>query len=118
MPLPDTINAYSDVRDVLDLARQRGGGVYRLPTAAEAVRWRLRAYTFRKLYRKENGGYSPYDNMTLRLDGTAVSITINVPLGTFEDLSGEAVPVEDKHFLEHDELFEEAERLRKELGDD
>lgn len=95
MGLSTNINTYNDIRRVLDTVLAKGEVArYKTESRADAVRWRLRAYTFRKLLQRQLNetagtipGYSPstpYDNMILRLDDTAVII----------DMDGQAIPGE------------------------
>lgn len=56
---------YDDVRQILDSAIESGGGVVQLTSPGQAVRWRQRAYEFRKLMR-EKSDWSIYDRITLR----------------------------------------------------
>lgn len=68
MGLPRNPNQYLDIRPVLDAAVANGGGTYALATAAEAVRWRQRAYGYRKLLWEEAGGIgTPYDKLVIKL---------------------------------------------------
>lgn len=73
MSLPKSINAYSDVRAVLDAAVTAGGGTYTLQSANQAVRWRQRAYMLRKLI-WEDGKESPWDTYEFVLVGCSVVI--------------------------------------------
>lgn len=83
MPLPNNVNSYADVKVVLDAALAAGGGVYKLKTEKEAVRWRQRAYHFRKLAQRQAAAGSnlanyqpptPYDSMHLTIEGPKVLI--------------------------------------------
>lgn len=49
MPLPKNLTAYNDVAPVLGAAMAANGGSYYLSTRGEAVRWRARAYMYRKV---------------------------------------------------------------------
>lgn len=83
MPLSKNINAYEDVRAILDQVRPHGFGTYKLPTPGKARQWLMRAYQFRKLEQEQGRvragvkGYTPetpYDLMKLVLKGNSVEI--------------------------------------------
>ena len=65
MPLPNVIEAYEDIRIVLDAVVRQGGGTYVLSTREEAITWRRRAYKFRQLANRE--GEKKYNALILRL---------------------------------------------------
>jgi len=69
---------FEDVKEILDQALASGGGEVTLASPGQAVRWRQRAYQFRKLMRGKVD-YSIYDRLTLNKleDGSAV-VTIKV----------------------------------------
>ena len=56
---------YEDVKKILDAAIATGGGTVTLASTGQAVRWRQRAYEFRKLARASTD-WSIYDRITLR----------------------------------------------------
>lgn len=56
---------YEDVKKILDSAIASGGGIVTLPTPGQAVRWRQRAYEFRKLMRAKSD-WSVYDRLVMR----------------------------------------------------
>lgn len=111
MTLPTSINAYNDVRSILDAAVSAGGGRYELPSEGLAIRWRQRAYKLRKLLWDE-GKETQYDDFEFVLDGPIVLIK-RKPVHRLTDLDGNelAPAVEDE-----DELLEEALDLKNRLN--
>lgn len=83
-------SSYRDIRQVLDFALSSEKGV-RLACSnlSDAVRWRARFHSFRKLDRHkskelhdpghEEWDTSPYDGLTVRLDGAVVLIEKYTP---------------------------------------
>ena len=78
MPLPRNLSAYADVEKVLRAALAAGGARVRAPSPNMALRWRQRAYTFRKRlleYDEKSPSVqvgarvasTPYDSMTIHL---------------------------------------------------
>ena len=129
MALSKNINSYNDIRRVLETVLARGGSArYRTETKAQATRWRLRAYMYRKLLQQQAleaagdlPGYTPttpYDDMILRLDDTDVLIAFDgqaIP-GELLDESGAKLPLVDNkpHIDEDDPLLLEAMKLADE----
>lgn len=122
MSLSRNIGQYNDIKEVFDLALANGGGKYHLASPKHTIRWRQRAYMFRKLLREELVekraalGFStatPYDEILITLDGASVILTISKMTGTFEPLAG-GIPLPAANTP--DELESEAERLVRELG--
>lgn len=94
MPLPTNINAYADIKAVLEPTIAAGGGKYRLPSPKEAVRWRQRAYRYRILLQRQLAaasnlkGYTPptaYDAMRLTISigdpRTVIIEMVEQPMG-------------------------------------
>lgn len=123
MPLPNNINAYADVKAVLDPALAAGGGVYALSSDKEAIRFRARAYKFRSLAQKLAAAGNkiknyqpptPYDTMLLTLDGPAVVIdVVKEPGGELTLKSGEklrpkvqSVPLDDSPIRKEEKGYE------------
>lgn len=102
MPLSRNLASYRDVRAVLAEAVKHRGGRYTLDSPQAAVRWRQRAYYFRKL--EENPDLA---TMVLRLDGPVVVIEFEKLEGVFVGADGTQVDVEPAN-----EFDEEAARLR------
>ena len=78
MPLPTSIHLYDLEKQILDTAISAGGANLKFPSYAAAVKWRARAYKFRKLYQnlqQERGadlaGYvasTPYDLLMMSIE--------------------------------------------------
>lgn len=117
MPLTTNINAYADVAAVLVAAQEQNGGVYTLDTKSDAIRWRARAYQYRKLL-FERDGFTLYDTMVLTIrDETKVFIEFRKGgPGTLTSLDGEKVEVEEPSV--EDPYEEAAAELMKELDGD
>lgn len=107
---------YADIQTILDHALASGGGTFTLANRGDAVRWRQRAYEFRKFYRthvRTDG--EPYDRLSFPrlIDGSCdVVIKVVEAKGIFTPAGGTPVPVKDNP------LLEEAKRLRDSLGID
>jgi hypothetical protein len=115
---PARLGIYADVQEVLDAALVAGGGTYACESSGEAIHWRQRAYKFRKLY-AETVGFSPYDKLVLpRIRGTEVEIRLRRQVGRFVPSSLPILPEPKKPKIEEDDLFAEASRLARELGDE
>lgn len=121
MPLSKNINQYQDIKRVLDTAVANGGARYKLPSDKAAVRWRLRAYYYRKLLQvslQEGNiipGYTPatpYDMMQLTLDGPIVIIKLKVEEGELLDEAGNPI---DAAALPSEEDEDELTRAANEL---
>lgn len=56
------LGAFADIKAILDVAISTNGGRVELGSYAEALKWRTRAYRFRKLY-AEQVPNSPYDKL-------------------------------------------------------
>lgn len=130
MPLTENLASYEDVQRVLDAAQIKGGAVYALKTRKEAVRWRLRAYAYRKLLiRAEQRRLglptfpvsTPYDTMFLSVEENKVRIVFNRDLGTLTDLVGNNLTPADRNIpvytppLASVEKMEELENQAKRL---
>ena len=124
MPLPTDLNAYADVKTVLDAALVHNGGSYKFQTRNEAMRWRARAYQFRRLLVQHPYMENPYTRLILTIGksdtDTTVLITIAQPTGEFTTPDGKTVdlgPGEDIENPVGDELLDDAKNLLKELGE-
>jgi hypothetical protein len=129
MPLSKSLRAYEHIRVILDHAITRGGARYTRENRADAARWRMEAYTFRKLYIRSvtKDGIAPptpYDGMFLQIEGATVIITFRTReelyKGTLTDLDGKPI---DKTTVpdasEEEDIFtEEAMDLRRKLFGD
>lgn len=85
------LGKYNDVKVVLDAAIASGGGEIDFQTRGEAVRWRQRAYEFRKMYAEVVIANSPYDALTLpRIPDESTTVTIRIPTltGQFRPFGG------------------------------
>jgi len=119
MPLPTNVEAYSDVKSILDTALKIGGGRYELDNSGAAHNWRQRAYTFRKLLRLSAVHTNPYDEVVMTIDDSTVVIQLRSVQGTFTRLDGKRTKVEDSSPLqaalpEDSDLLEAALELVKE----
>lgn len=85
-----SLHQYADVREVLDVALEKGGIRYTLPSPTLANEWRHRAYALRKILRGGNNGASPYDALTIRLAKDSSTCRIEVlpkrSLGVIEEI--------------------------------
>ena len=78
-----SLSACGDIEPVLEKAIELGGLRFCLPRHSAAVRWRHRAYAFRKLLRSEPADRTPFDRITISLQPVAnssecsVDITVN-----------------------------------------
>lgn len=125
MPAPRTLGAFADVKTVLDAALRANGGTYRLRTHGAAIKWRQRAYQYRKLLldiaeRNDITGLvpasTPYDGLELRIEGSAVIIAPREPVGEFIPASGPAINLEEvKKETEENEFTEAARKFADEL---
>lgn len=103
------LGVYDDIRRVLDTAIEHQGGRYRLSNYKAAVRWRSRAYMFRKLlydvlveqYKAFPGrtASTPYDGLLLRLEpgesgGHYVTIQVGVAFGDLYTLEDKRITYE------------------------
>jgi len=123
MTLSNQLSSYADVQIVFDKAIELQGGKYRFQTRGDAVRWRQRAYKFRKLLDEQPFAANPYRDLVLRLtkdpSDTTVEITIGHVEGEFLDPKGKKVKLPKKLVEEiqvDDTLFDEAKKLAEELG--
>lgn len=104
---PNRLGRYLDVQAILDAALAAGGGTYMLENHGAAVRWRQRAYEFRKAF-ATTVSHSPYDTLTLpRIDPDSAVVIIKrvETTGTFTP-AGPTI----------DPLLAEAEEIAKNLG--
>lgn len=125
---------YSDIKQVLDTVIEAGGGRFiptdrsGQPSKSAAIRWRFRAYFFRKLAldleRQRVGDVpghqprTPYDTWTFDLDGDAVVIRPLAVKGNLFGLDGKPLtvgPPLDQPDLGDEELLREMEKLNLEI---
>ena len=108
MTLPKNVEAYEDVRLVLENALLNGGGTYVLGTLREAIDWRRRAYKYRALINKK--GENKFNAMVLRIRDTSIVFDENRVSGTLLDPQGMPVeltdPVLDEFLKEDKEVIE------------
>ena len=102
MPLPTHIEAYEDIRLILDKVVAQGGGQYILPSPTEAIDWRRRAYKFRKL--AHAAGERKYGALVLRLDDCTITFDHRKITGQLLDLDG--FPVDMLSLLTLEEVIE------------
>lgn len=129
------IHMYVDVAQVLDAALAAGGALYKLEDRKAAIRWRFRAYYYRALLMKEQAKLlpegatprTPYDHLTINLEGNGCKIEIIHPTGQLTSLDGKPLDVAKPAIAapyisseEEDELLATARRLMGNLplGDD
>jgi len=96
MPLPNAIEAYEDIRVILDAVVKQGGGSYVLPSEQKAIEWRQRAYKFRRLAHK--AGDNRYSSLMLRLKGSTVLFEHRTIEGQLLDPDGFPVDLADLLF--------------------
>lgn len=119
MALSRDLFTYADVRQVLEAALNVNGAVYTLPSPSAAMRWRQRAYYYRKLLREhlsEQAGYpceTPFDMMRLTIPKGSSAVEINfTPLtpGVLTTPDGKPIalagPEEDKLAVEAAQFLE------------
>lgn len=96
MPLAKNLSAYEDIRPHFDRALQSIRGIrINTPSHGAAVSLRARFYAMRKLERERSieiylpedprRGMSPYENLSIEIDDTAVILRPVAPI-TVEDL--------------------------------
>lgn len=116
---PNRLGMYSDVKVILDEALKYGGGTYELASHGQAVWWRQRAYTFRKLYATTiHPQPSPYDTLTFKKipdDSATVVIGIGQQRGIFRPPTS-VVPLPVREDQGEDELMKEAADTARRLG--
>ena len=124
MPLTKNLNAYEDVRRVLDAIAAAGGGYYELSSAKAAHSFRIRANYFRKLL-VERDGFSPYDALIFRIQKSkpkCVKIEHRTyDNGVIKSLEGDEIqPAEELAILpldfDEDAITAEAESLAKRIA--
>ena len=126
MPLSENLRAYEHVRVILDHAIAHGGARYTRQNHRDAVRWRLEAYQFRKLFMKsvaKDGVVppTPYDGMHLVIEGAVIIIRFRTReelyKGSLSDLQGKPIdPTVSIEGQEADDIFtEQARELRAKL---
>lgn len=126
--LSKSLGQYADIKPILDAALKSNGGRYRLATHAQAVRWRARAYYYRKLLQQQKDFLTnaekptPYDAMKINIapkgspDDNVCVLDFYRPLGQWEPNEGEtADPIEQATLDHEDELALAAKRFAKDL---
>lgn len=123
MPLNDNLRTYLHIKAILDAAIEAGGGRYQLVDAKQAIRWRLDAYQFRKLYvrmkQKEmrtDRVQTIYDNMLLRIDGSTVIIDKKEFQGFLTTHDGTVITPADPYAKIDKQLDADAAELAKSLN--
>lgn len=123
MPLNDNLRTYLHIKAILDAAIEAGGGRYQLVDAKQAIRWRLDAYQFRKLFvrmkqkeLKTDRVETIYDNMLLRIDGNTVIIDKKEFSGFLTTHDGTVITPPDPYAVQDAALDEEADELAKSLN--
>ena len=91
MTKPNVIEAYEDVRLILDIVIKYGGGSYKLETEAKAKDWRRRAYKFRSLVNKQS--VTTYNAMVLRVKRDTVLFDENRVEGQLFDGDGNSIDI-------------------------
>lgn len=134
---PQHPSAFADIKPILDAALAAGGGAYRPPgdSPAAAIRWRHRAYSFRRALRYQQAQalgpfdinpVTPYDGIILTIedsDPTTVLINKQQSLtGRLTTLDGaplepvRAAAETTVNVVEDDPLLEQARQQAAELG--
>jgi len=125
-------NTYSDVEQVFQAARAAGGAKYELPSRGDAVYWRTRAYTYRKLLGKLSAspltpdipGPTKWDDVKLTLEDKSVVIRFQGLTGKLHALDNDKpinVPEVQKKLIPldaDDPLLEAAQSLLGEIDDE
>lgn len=138
---PQHPSAFTDIAPILDAALAAGGGAYRPigpngePSAAAAIKWRHRVYSFRRSLRHQQSqalgpfdiqGTTPYDGIVLTIEeGDPTTVLINKHqslIGRLTTLEG--VPIEPVRAaaeatvsgIDDDPLLEQARQQAAELG--
>ena len=119
LSIPQVSSRFGDIKPLMDAALASGGGIYHAPTSGQAVRFRQRAYQFRKAFREAAApAASPYDRLTIKRlapgDTKVEIVPISLP-GTFTPAEGPPVIETAAPVLEDDELLQAAEALKFKL---
>ena len=101
MTLARYIEAYEDVRIVLDSVILNNAKYYKLKTAPEAKFWAQRAYFFRRLANKEEKN-NKYNALVMRVDGNKVFFDTRKIEGELIDAAGLPIDL----FADEDEQVE------------
>ena len=93
MTYPTYLEAYSDVRMVLDAVINRGVAQYELPSRAEAFEFRRRAYRFRKI--ADRKGEKQYNHLIMRIPDASSKLVFGQRevTGILLDEAGNPVPL-------------------------
>lgn len=126
MALSSSLSAYTDVRDLLDVLRAKGGGLLTFRTEPEAQRWTQRAYKFRILW--DESGEPPFYRLMSILSKDLPSNQRRVVFGhefpQVEDLDGNPLDltIEFRKIAEEpdslDTYFDDAKRPLDPLDSD
>jgi len=114
MPLPRTLAAFNDVKQLIDSCiNQRSEATLNFPSSSAKTRFRQRFYHFRKLLLELNFHKgTPYDQLILRngeaatqlrveiLDARKIGVTFDDPTAVVLPLATAAAPVVDSLFLD------------------
>lgn len=96
------LHTYTDVEQVLQAAREQGGAIYELTSHAQAVAFRRRVYTYRKLLGQQAAALGPtpqfmaptkWDDVSLEVRDTEVVIRFNYLKGQIKTLTGDEVGI-------------------------
>lgn len=114
------INAqYASIKEILDGALAHSGGTFQAESYGAAVKFRQKAYAFRKAYREACApAASPYEALTLRNINpgeTLVRIEPQSIKGTFVPGDGPPLSAPTPEIPEDDELLATARALRENL---
>lgn len=120
MPLPKSIGAYQDCRQIWDLALKHNGLRYELPTEKAAAHFRHRCYALRRLLQQQN--FYLFDHLGILLhENTLIFVPREdaVTQGKISTLNGEAVQIRHEEISSpepDDELERAARAYRSSLG--
>lgn len=124
MGLSNKLSQYDDVAKVLNaVLESKKDGQLVMDSAAQAIRWRQRAYYFRRLLTDQAlNSKTPYDTMLLRVTGNVVAISFSPPPAGQLLIDGQPVdtseitpPIGLPLDLTQEEIDEAAKRLGLEV---
>lgn len=117
MPKINRLGSYGDVKLILDKALASGGGEVELTSYAEAIKWRIRAYRFRKLYAEQVTINSPYERLSFpRISPGSNKVIINFGAQDAVFHAKNAPGYIDQPEAPKDIWAERAAQLAKEVG--
>lgn len=111
-----SISAYQDEKKILDAALASGGGTLQFETPGQAIHFRQRVYTLRKILRENaSPAMSPFDRLTipsLKKGQTEVRIEVSKIKAEFvPDPTGQPVVPDMAEVPEDDPLLVEALKI-------